>query len=161
MQTLIGLLKEETKALKEAYVEKSNDWAKKQFEHFTSLTEQEVKEDGGYYDGKSNWPGWRHSKASYRRWNMICSVKYNGLEAYLEKKHKEAAEHYEHSIVKLAGRIIAKGLDIENLTLSTESNMQKGNISTTIKDGKGTVVRAFTILAWGEVNAPHYRYLIK
>jgi hypothetical protein len=161
MENLIELLKKETEALKVAYVEKSNEWAKKEFEYFTSLTEQEVKEQRGYYEAKSNWPGWRHSKASNAFWGKVSNVKYNGLEAYLEKKHKEAAEHYEDSIVKLARRIVDKGLDTENLTLSTESNMQKGNISTTIKDGKGTVVRAFTILAWGEVNAPHYRYLIK
>lgn len=39
--------------------------------------------------------------------------------------------------------------------------MEKGNISTTIVDAKQRKVNAWTILAWGEVNAPHYRYLIK
>lgn len=81
-----------------------------------------------------------------------------GLEDYESKQLKLANMHYENSIVKLASRIVKKDLDQNKLTLS--SSRIKMNFETTITDGKKTV-RAFTILAWGEIQRPHYRYLIK
>ena len=158
MENLLRQLKEQTKDLKIKYVEKSNLWAKKEYEVFEVLTEKEVIQSFGYYCNIAK--AMRHTKASYARWNRIQNIKYNGLEVYLKRKHKEAEEHYEDSIIKLAKRIVKKGLNISEITLKTESCMDKGNISTIITDGKITVT-AFTILAWGEINAPHYRYLIK
>jgi hypothetical protein len=71
---------------------------------------------------------------------------------------KIAIEHYEFSIEKLAERIIKKGLNQDNLKIVT-SHIGV-NIETTINDGNKTV-RAFTIIAEGEIQKPHYRYLVK
>lgn len=66
--------------------------------------------------------------------------------------------HYEQSIEKLAFRIAQKGLNQESLTVTT-SHIGV-NIETTLTDGIKTV-RAFTIIASGEIQKPHYRYLVK
>lgn len=81
-----------------------------------------------------------------------------GLEFFISKALKNAEAHYEDSIFKLAFRVIKKGLDVDNLSLS--STTLDRNFTTRITDGVKVVV-AFTILAWGPVNRPHYRYLIK
>jgi len=81
-----------------------------------------------------------------------------GVESHVAKKLKLANTHYTDSIAKLAFRIEKKGLNENNLTLS--SSRIAMNFETRITDGVKSV-RAFTILAWGEINAPHYRYLIK
>jgi len=49
-------------------------------------------------------------------------------------------------------------LNVDNLQLST--SYLDPNISTKITDGKKTV-NAWTIIASGPIQRPHYRYLIK
>jgi hypothetical protein len=66
--------------------------------------------------------------------------------------------HYENSIVKLAYRIEKKGLNLDKITVKT-SHIGV-NINTWITDGEQTV-HAYTIIASGEIQRPHYRYLIK
>ena len=62
------------------------------------------------------------------------------------------------SIEKLAKRIEKKGLNQENIrTITSHVGV---NIETTLTDGNKTV-RAFTIIAQGTIQKPHYRYLIK
>jgi hypothetical protein len=67
-------------------------------------------------------------------------------------------KHYLNSIEKLAHRIKSYGLDECKLKLETTYIDQ--NISTLLTDGNKTI-KAFTILAWGQIQKPHYRYLIK
>ena len=66
--------------------------------------------------------------------------------------------HYNDSILKLALRIEKKELNQDKLELTT-SHVDV-NISTTITDGDKTV-KAWTIIASGPVQRPHYRYLVK
>lgn len=88
---------------------------------------------------------------------MILLIK-NGLDKFIEKELKSARLHYEKSIAKLALRIEKKQLNEDALTI-TSARIGR-NIETTLTDGVKTI-RAFTIYAWGEINRPHYRYLIK
>jgi hypothetical protein len=81
-----------------------------------------------------------------------------GFEKYKDKIMKHAEKHYEQSLEKLAYRIAEKTLDFEHMTVKTGT--VGVNIETTITDGI-TTVRAFTIIAQGPINRPHYRYLIK
>ena len=85
-------------------------------------------------------------------------VMYHNQKDYIERAFKQAEKHYFNSIDRLSNRIQKKQLNESKLTLKT-SYIDK-NISTTISDGKKTV-RAYTILAWGDVQKPHYRYLVK
>ena len=81
-----------------------------------------------------------------------------GLKTYLEKQEQTAEDHYENSILKLADRIEKKELNQSNLLVKTAH--VGVNIETTLTDGEKTV-RAFTIIAEGEIQRPHYRYLVK
>ena len=77
---------------------------------------------------------------------------------YLAEAEKKAIEHYKHSIIRLAARIEKKELNQAKLEMVT-SHIDV-NIETTIFDGEKTV-RAWTIIAEGPVQRPHYRYLVK
>ena len=70
----------------------------------------------------------------------------------------KAEQHYQASILKLADRIQKKGLVVDEIKVQTAHVGL--NINTTLTDGQKTV-RAFTIIAEGEIQRPHYRYLVK
>ena len=77
---------------------------------------------------------------------------------YVKKAEKDAIRHYNNSITRLALRIEKKELNQNNLKMVT-SHIDV-NITTTITDGEKTV-KAWTIIASGEIQRPHYRYLVK
>ena len=81
-----------------------------------------------------------------------------GRHSWIKLANKNAIAHYENSILKLALRIEAKELNQDKLEMVT-SHIDV-NISTTITDGDKTV-RAWTIIAEGPIQRPHYRYLVK
>ena len=99
------------------------------------------------------------SKASYKNesWDLIDAVD-KGSVVFVKESIQNAKEHYEDSILKLADRISKKGLEIDKIKVKT-SHIGK-NIDTLLTDGKKKV-NAFTIIASGEIQKPHYRYLIK
>jgi hypothetical protein len=89
---------------------------------------------------------------------QVFKVKSYTKEEFLELELNKAMKHYLNSIEKLAHRIKSYGLDECKLKLETTYIDQ--NISTLLTDGNKTI-KAFTILAWGQIQKPHYRYLIK
>jgi hypothetical protein len=90
--------------------------------------------------------------------NEISSMMRIGFDQYLEKEIKKAENHYESSLQKLTSRIQLKGLNVE--TMKIISGTVGVNINITLTDGDKTV-RAYTIVAEGEIQKPHYRYLVK
>jgi hypothetical protein len=156
MKNLIEILKNETSTLKIQFVEFTKEYATKEFNEMSKLTYSSIIEQYGYYDAK-----WNHkcqSKTGLRIWNKVNKMQYEGIESYVSKLIKDAEMHYEDSIIKLATRIEKKGLNIDSLKCTT-SHIGR-NIETTLTDGN-KVVRAFTIIAEGMVQKPHYRYLVK
>jgi hypothetical protein len=81
-----------------------------------------------------------------------------GKGKWAAQAEKNALAHYENSILKLALRIEKKELNQDKLEMVT-SHIDI-NIETIISDGKQSV-RAWTIIAEGPVQRPHYRYLVK
>lgn len=80
-------------------------------------------------------------------------------EKLIEKVTEQTQAYYEASINKLAFRLEQKyNFNLDNLKVTT-SHIGV-NIETTLTDGV-QIVRAFTIIAEGEIQRPHYRYLIK
>jgi hypothetical protein len=77
---------------------------------------------------------------------------------FITRSIKDANEHYTGSIEKLAYRLSNKGMLINRVEVK---NGRIGiNLDMTFTDGD-TVVKAWTIIAEGPVQRPHYRYLIK
>jgi len=145
---LVKILKRETASLKDQYVEMTAKWARSEF---ANLRKWAVD----YHAGKFGY-----GEASNKYYRLPYEiVNPNGkVEDYVAKQVKSAIDHYEDSIAKLAARINAKGLDVDKIKATT-SHIGV-NIETTLTDGVKTV-RAFTIIAGGAVQRPHYRYLIK
>lgn len=157
-QILVKSLTEQTTEFKIEYIKKTEQWALDGFRKMEEMKESDVIEERG-----AVWQGKKiHTKASYAYWNNIKSILAHGSKTYIEKKVQSAQLHYDHSIGKLAHRIIKKGLDFTNISIKTDYARfgKDGSLETIITDGKRTV-RAWTILAWGEIKAPHYRYLIR
>lgn len=146
MRTLAEKLTEQTQELKTAYIHKTIEWSKEEYKRLKDF----VNDYNTNYDSSKE-------KKYYSL--PACVVNMNGkVEDYTEIQVKKAEKHYKNSIEKLALRIAKKGLDESNLKMQT--SYLDPNISTTITDGNKTV-RAFTIIASGMVQRPHYRYLVK
>lgn len=174
MKTLVEILKKETETLKLQYIKMTKEWAlnfykvcderkawnEEKWCKFYGLS-PEVKNANTCMEWIGFPKGFYNSKQSRvfeRDQNNIKQVIGLGVEKYVEKQIKSAELHYENSILKLADRIEKKNLNQGSLTAYT-SHIGV-NIDTTLTDGIKTV-KAFTIIASGEVQRPHYRYLIK
>jgi hypothetical protein len=86
--------------------------------------------------------------------NSIASVP---LDKYIAKEVNYGELHYENSLLKLADRLISKGIS-ENFTI--KSGYVDVNFEVVITHELGQV-KAWTIIACGEIVRPHYRYLVK
>jgi hypothetical protein len=135
-------------------------WDNLQWCNFFGLT-QEVYNEGRPSEFKSFPKGFYNSKQSREYSNLkdkLRKIIQIGVEEFMLGEEKKAILHYEGSIVKLANRIEKKDLNIDKLIVKT-SHIGV-NINTTLTDGEKTV-NAFTIIASGEIQKPHYRYLVK
>ena len=142
------MLRTETESLRVQYLEMTAKWAANEFKTLRAWAQE-------YRTGKHGF-----GAASKKYWKLpACIINEGGkIEEYTAKALKASEAHYLFSIEKLAARIEKKGLDQSKLSVVTAH--VGVNINTTLTDGNKTV-RAFTIIAQGEVQRPHYRYLVK
>lgn len=174
MTELVNILKTETEGLKNQYVQKCKEWASSQFQNIADRKswreidwckffnlEPRLVNKGTPSEFYTFPQGFFNTKTSVK-YDRLRTEAYKvakmGKEDYILKAEESAINHYENSILKLANRIEKKGLNQSNLKAVT-SHIGV-NIETTLTDGKKTV-KAWTIIASGEVQKPHYRYLIK
>ena len=148
---LVQALRTETEAIKNSYMAQISDWARQEFQNIVKL-----KNDfqSSVFASRST----EYYKAQKFLYSKGYSIIYSGIEKFVEKQVKEAGEHYESSILKLSAKIEKKALNIEKLEV--KSGRVGVNFETTLTDGD-KIVRAFTIVASGDIQKPHYRYLIK
>ena len=156
MKNLIDILTTETQSLKAQYIQFTSEWANQEFYRL-----KQWLEDYRTWHTE-NFAKKEMTNECYRKEKIKASIPYevfaNKIEEFVEKQINNAEKHYANSIEKLALRIEQKQLNINNLKAVTSHIGM--NIDTTLTDGE-KVVRAFTIIANGEINRPHYRYLIK
>lgn len=181
---LVNELTNQTQILKKEYLEQTDIYARKEFaffeevkamtraqryDHFGVEYVQKTSASGNYVyveyietpkGERCQWGGenYKKSKKVDAKIQTIINTVDRGLQAYLSKKEKMAITHYKSSIDKLAYRISLKKLNEDALVIKTA---RVGvNIETVLTDGVKTV-KAWTIVASGLVQQPHYRYLIK
>lgn len=160
---LIETLTTQTQSLKIQYLEKMAEYATYEFARIEKVASAPYPIWGEMVTDKNQYgcEGLRQRKA-YRKAcdarHQACNVVEKGSLAFCAKLEAMAIRHYEDSIVKLAGRIMAKGLNQAQLNVKT--GHVGVNIETVLTDGIKSV-RAFTIIASGPCVRPHYRYLIK
>jgi hypothetical protein len=176
MKNLIVLLTENTQHLKAQYLDKTRAWAR--HDHKVSVerkawsearwcelfnleprwVEAGYKPEGGFFAFPKGFYSTQNSRDYRKLLTSAENIARIPIEEYLSDQKRKAVSHYEASIEKLSTRILAKGLNLENLTV--EDGSVGVNINTVISDGVKRVV-AQTIIASGEVQRPHYRYLVK
>lgn len=174
VKALVEILTKETRSLKKQYVLLTKVWALKNHKRAVDMVswtearwceylgiEAETK-TSHYRPAYKGFPkGFFNTRASKEYFNTHDAtdrITRLAEEEYMLKEEKKAEEHYEYSIQKLALRVDKKGLDLSKLTVAT-SHIGV-NIDTVLTDGEKTV-KAFTIVASGPIQRPHYRYLIK
>lgn len=178
MKNLITILRSETKTLEDQYISLMKEWATREYNNLSTMFEMTTYQVGETLGFEWEIPTEGHAKGNpvFKNINgvsfynsseskelkklqdKIFKAKYSSVIEFQDKAEKSAKQHYSNSIEKLAVRIEKKGLN-ENKLKSTTSHIGF-NIETTLTDGEKTV-RAFTIIASGVVQKPHYRYLIK
>jgi hypothetical protein len=164
--TLIEMLRKETETLRVQYIEKTKEYAASSFAQLEKVAASPWPAytdfaTPGFVKSAERWcdyqQGINYRKATDAK-NRAMNIMRAGYDVFEAREVKNAELHYENSIIKLALRIVKKGLDQTALTMGT-SHIGV-NIETTINDGTKTV-RAWTIIASGPCVRPHYRYLIK
>jgi len=150
---LIDILLKETETLKDQYVEKTIEWANNGFDQIVERVKRYQTKRISEYTNKNNY--YTEQKWVHREGYSISRM---DKQMFINKQVEKAKIHYTDSINKLANRIEKKGLDTTKIkTITSHVGV---NIDTTLTDGTKTV-RAFTIIASGYIQRPHYRYLIK
>ena len=89
--------------------------------------------------------------------SRVFTVTCRSKEEYVAKEIRNAIDYYNGTVSKLADRVLAKGLNVEKMKLTT--SFLDPNIETFITDGN-IKLWARTIIASGVVQKPHYRYLV-
>jgi hypothetical protein len=160
--SLVDILKAETESLRVQYLARTAEWSAHEFGRIEKAANRPYPNYADFatpnFTGHIDYAqGKAYHKAVDAR-HAACKIVEAGLEAFTARNLKLAEQHYQDSIIKLAARIEKKGLDQNLLTVKTAH--VGVNIETVLTDGAKTV-KAFTIIASGPVQKPHYRYLIK
>lgn len=187
LETIAAALIEETQVLLADYLEASGTYADEYFNFV--LTRKGWKEEDycKHFDIVPKWVNTINGEptsSSFLSWPNSCNTEdvalvnyardcmykaakmrkeYSkivgmGKTAFIAKELERAEKKYYSSINKLAARVEGKGITVDTMTMSTTKLDQ--NITTVITDGNVTV-RAWTIIASGPIQRPHYRYLVK
>ena len=174
MTNLTNILLAQTAEFKSAFIAKTSQFADREFTRASEINkwsheqwcaffgiEPEVRQyytGGNYLTFPKNFYNTHNGKVYRQTMSKMAIIVCQGREGYIAKMIQNAERHYIQSIEKLAARVEAKELNIESIKVT--SGFQDVNFECTITDGIKKV-RAFTIIAEGEIVRPHYRYLIK
>lgn len=177
-KSLVNVLLAKTTALHVAYIEYTKKWCVKRYISMGQFLEKTEEEHLNQYCIK-----FEHKTASYLPEGKIYispilkdqhdrrnyyhlqddlskfrKIREEGYKKYQDKEVAAANRHYNDSICKLSDRLMKKGVDVKKMTIKTA---QVGiNIEITI-ECNGVITRAWTIVAEGEIQRAHYRYLVK
>ena len=154
--SLVDELREATKDLKKDYIEKTKATARMMYDYAVvnyPIIEKKAKE--AFKDYSLN----RHRQYSElsKEASRLESIATKGFDMYLKSELQYAELHYESSLLKLADRLVAKGISKDYKITSGYVGV---NFEVVITHELGKV-RAWTIIAEGEIRRAHYRYLVK
>jgi len=136
------------------------DWTEQQWAQFLRVETRTVQGRLGADDYVTFHKGFYNTKQA-RRYDTARNASFRIarmlLIDYVNSEVEKAKAHFESALQKLAYRLAAKGMTASAHISSQHVGV---NYEAVIKqDDK--VVRAWTIIASGAVQRPHYRYLIK
>ncbi len=169
---LVKILTEQTQELLQRFIEATKKYAQEKFQWATKVSEWKYEDwarEYGEVDLKYPQQILKHGKLipitkelnRYAKQDIseskyICST---GLEKFEADEVANAKQHYKNSIENLAYRLNRKGIKDDTVMTIKTATIGR-NITTTIEH-EGTITKAWTIIASGPIQRPHYRYLIK
>jgi hypothetical protein len=155
MTTIEQTLRKETQELRTQFINNYINWSIREFESYkvSPLVYSYTRGEKVFYSKKQ----FGSTKAEDAKINLMVNSLNKGLDLFLELAKNNAEQHYENSLLKLVDRVSSK---LSPEYLKVESASVGVNINITLSDGTKTV-RAWTIIAAGEIQKPHYRYLVK
>ena len=174
MKNLTNILLAQTAEFKASFIAKTSQFADREFTRASEIDKWSHEQWCSFFGiepriettclGRTyttfpkNFYNTHNGKVYAQTGSKMAIITRQGREGYIAKMIENAEKHYIQSIEKLAFKIQSKGLDIDAIQVT--SGFQGVNFECTITDGIKKV-RAFTIIAEGEIIRPHYRYLIK
>lgn len=189
--TLLQALTQNTQDLKKEYIEQTKKWAGNHFDFIVDkLSWNEVKwceyfrltprlanyrgTEEIVYDPKrklehmqfwtmpENFYNTRQAREKDRMQSEARSAERKGKDQYIAEAVVRAERHYKDSLDKLVDRLAKKGVSDQNAKgdLSIKKAKVGINLEMFITVGDITA-KAWTIVASGAVQRPHYRYLVK
>lgn len=162
--SITEILLEQTSILKEEYIARTKEYANATFGKCKKITEMSREELVKIYP-KSVINLKKEtvlilSKTGLDALNSSLVVVREGIEKYKANKVYNAEVHYYGSIRRLVDRLSSKGI-IQASDFKIETARVGINIETLIRHNDGKTTRAWTIVASGDIIAPHFRYLVK
>jgi len=167
---LIAELRNATQDLKANYFEKCEQSSERIFTYTMGQIEQlrvemdelqsVIRSKAKIVDGYGTREYWNlrtKFSALMKQYDNAVEMREGGYDKFLKEEMERAERHYESSLVKLAARLVAKGVE-GDMTIS--SGRVGHNFEVYIKHNKG-ITRAWTIIAEGPIVRAHYRYLVK
>lgn len=171
---LVSELYKHTADLKTLYIEETKKYADRKYQHCIEREDWSTRQ---WYDDYGLPYTLKH-EGTDREFPLLAD-KYNtktygfmqlhksevrqilemGLEKFKAKEVKYAEQHYEDSITRLSIRLNEKGITDESKFTITSGRIDM-NFECIINHEHG-VTKAWTIIASGPVQRPHYRYLVK
>lgn len=174
MDKLFKKLESATESFKQEYVDKIKTWATDYYEvlikraEWTEIdwckyfnVEPEPQNEGTHMEFMSFPKGFYRTK-QYREYKREQGKAQRAFSItphkFVENAVKKAEKHFELSLIRLSDRIKAKDLNQSNIVV--EHAHVGVNLEMVLTDGD-KIVKAWTIIASGEIQQPHYRYLVR
>lgn len=175
--TLLETLTQNTQDLKKEYLEQTEKWAGEEFDRliqvlkwnevrwckYFGLTPRKCNEGTGmaFLGMPDNFYNTRNARKMDSMKTKANRLHKMGKDEFINQQRQAAELHYQDSLLKLVGRLVKKGIPDKNVNgLSMKKSRIGINIELVISIG-GISVRAWTIVASGPIQRPHYRYLVK
>lgn len=153
---------------KTLFMERTKNWMTNDFYRLEKYFEINLRESDEFTEWKTNkYPDYM-GNYKYRAWKSeyyaelamnVSEAKKLGFDKWLAKKMKQADETFEAKTAKLASRLVRYEFDHNTLEV-VGSVYNDVNFELMVKD-KNQVKEFYTIIASGEIQRPHYRYLAR
>lgn len=172
---LLGMLLDNTEEVKKEYIETTKEYSKREYHVALKDSKLTTSEWLEIYDLDETFVGEKYCKNytktnEYKNYlrriesmknsiNLANDIASKSEIDYVNEKVELAKEHYKFSIEKLTHRLAKKGITVENVKSITNGRVGV-NFECYIKHDD-ILTTAYTIIASGVVQSPHYRYLLK
>jgi hypothetical protein len=155
---IVDELRVATQELKANYIVKTKETAKRMFDNaIEKIPSLKVAKETAWQNYRAGGTDRYEYFQLAKTIEKLENITEKGFESFLNSELKHAELHYECSLIKLAERLVAKGIS-ENYVI--KSGYVGINFEVTITHELGQV-KAWTIIAEGQIIRAHYRYLVK